>query len=348
MATGYRPNATTDFLEEWKAKREKMRAKMLGDIAASTGGCSVATGTPSLGINNKTTNSELNNNGNAGSGGSSTINCVSSYPVVRSSSSTALSRRPEDDQHQTPVGRGADPPGGNLKKTPQPEKVVGTPQSECSESGKDSPSPVTGSSKGKEKKSSGPSARKGKGQIERRKLREKRRSTGVVNIPSNESLDELEDDEGGEKERKREEALTQHNTAQNEALTPDPAAPHFFQETPRAAPGRQRSAGAPGSEEEGGGASRHRLGYGRHGRDSGAAGGSGLERRIEELEKELAKERQENARLLSAHQDKDDLIAKLKEEIDLLNRDLDDIEEENEQLKQENKTLLKVVGQLTR
>lgn len=31
-------------------------------------------------------------------------------------------------------------------------------------------------------------------------------------------------------------------------------------------------------------------------------------------------ERQENVRLLKAHQDKDDLIGKLKEEIDLLNR----------------------------
>lgn len=35
---------------------------------------------------------------------------------------------------------------------------------------------------------------------------------------------------------------------------------------------------------------------------------------------ELARERQENARLMKAHQDKDDLIGKLKEEIDLLNR----------------------------
>lgn len=31
-----------------------------------------------------------------------------------------------------------------------------------------------------------------------------------------------------------------------------------------------------------------------------------------------------------------------------ISQDLDDIEDENEQLKQENKTLLKVVGQLTR
>lgn len=35
---------------------------------------------------------------------------------------------------------------------------------------------------------------------------------------------------------------------------------------------------------------------------------------------ELARERQENDRLLKAHQDKDDLIGKLREEIDLLNR----------------------------
>lgn len=73
-----------------------------------------------------------------------------------------------------------------------------------------------------------------------------------------------------------------------------------------------------------------------------------MEKRIEELERELAKERQENARLVKMTQDKEELIGKLKEEIDLLNRDLDDIEDENEQLKQENKTLLKVVGQLTR
>lgn len=52
------------------------------------------------------------------------------------------------------------------------------------DSDKDSPSPSP--SKGKEKKNAGPSARKGKGQIEKRKLREKRRSTGVVSLPSNE------------------------------------------------------------------------------------------------------------------------------------------------------------------
>ncbi|XP_073693896.1 PRKC apoptosis WT1 regulator protein-like [Garra rufa] len=159
MATGgFKSNSATDFLEEWKAKREKMRAKMLGDIAAATG---------------RTT--ELNNNG-------SSVNCVSSsssYPVARSASSSAL-KRPEDEPKKP------EPPGENLKKTP--EKVSGVPQGESSspagvdDSDKESPT----HSKSKEKKCSGPSARKGKGQIEKRKLREKRRSTGVVSIPSNE------------------------------------------------------------------------------------------------------------------------------------------------------------------
>ncbi|KAM6984729.1 PRKC apoptosis WT1 regulator protein [Aplochiton taeniatus] len=299
MATGgFKANPTTDFLEEWKAKREKMRAKMLGDIAAATGACTgnvAANASPGTNSNtssarNAAPSTELSNNGNSEHGGSTSINSGSALPMARSSSFTAL-KRPEDDTQPTPTARGADNPGSYLKKTPQSEKLPCAAQdytpTACNDSDKDSPSP----SKGKEKKSTGPSARKGKGQIEKRKLREKRRSTGVVSIPSNESLDELEDDDGGEKERKQEEQLTQLNTEQNETMALEAEA---------------------------------------------------------DLLQELARERQENNRLLKAHQDKDDLIDKLREEIDLLNRDLDDIEDESEQLKQENKTLLKVVGQLTR
>ncbi|KAJ8402408.1 hypothetical protein AAFF_G00368970 [Aldrovandia affinis] len=281
---------------------------MLGDIAASTGGSNVTTAASCPGTNNK---------------------------------SETRSAAPHTELNNN--GNPEDPSAGKSSRYPQSEPSGDV----CNESDKESLSPVTGSSKGKEKKNSGPSARKGKGQIEKRKLREKRRSTGVVSIPSNESLDELDDDDGGEKERKKEEALTMHNTVQNETMTPDPGAPNLLQDTPRAAPGWHKSAAAPSSEEETGG-SKHRLGYGRHGREANSAGGGGLERRLEELEKELARERQENMQMLKAHQDKDELIGKLKEEIDLLNRDLDDIEDENEQLKQENKTLLKVVSQLTR
>uniref|UniRef100_A0A3Q3JHZ1 PRKC, apoptosis, WT1, regulator n=1 Tax=Monopterus albus TaxID=43700 RepID=A0A3Q3JHZ1_MONAL len=310
MATGgFKSNAATDFLEEWKAKREKMRAKMLGEIAAAS------------------TGTELPNNGNPDRSASSGNCFPSSYSVARSSSGTALKRPEEETHHFAHPPASIASPVCNLKKAPpQTEKArCASPDPRsmaCNDSDKESPSP----SKSKDKKSAGPSARKGKGQIEKRKLREKRRSTGVVSIPSNESLDELDDDDGaGEKDRREEQTLVQANTFQNEAMIADPTS---------------------GSEEEVGGNSRQR--HIRHSRDGGAAAPGSLEKRIEELEKELARERQESARLLKAHQDKDELIGKLKEEIDLLNRDLDDIEDENEQLKQENKTLLKVVGQLTR
>ncbi|XP_047659747.1 PRKC apoptosis WT1 regulator protein [Tachysurus fulvidraco] len=319
---GFKSNAATDFLEEWKAKREKMRAKMLGDIAAITSANVITTGTSSTKAPETRSVPDLNSsNGNPERSGSVPLT------VSRSASSSALTRRADEEpyvytapaQASTPVARGSDSKK-STEKLPEPGSA-----SLCPDSDLESP-------KGKEKKSSGPSARKGKGQIEKRKLREKRRSTGVVSIPSNESLDELDDDDG-DKEGKNEEELTQQNTVQNESMASDPGAGHT-QDTTRSGAGRYKS-------EEDVGGNRHRQTPARH-------GNPGLERRIEELEKELALERQENARLLKSHQDKDELIVKLKEEVDLLNRDLDDIEDENEQLKQENKTLLKVVGQLTR
>ncbi|KAB5541876.1 hypothetical protein PHYPO_G00084980 [Pangasianodon hypophthalmus] len=319
---GFKSNAATDFLEEWKAKREKMRAKMLGDIAAITSANAVTTSSSSVRAPETRSVPDLNS-----SNGNPERSSSVPHTVARSASSSALIRRADEEPHvymvpaqaSTPVARGPDAKK-STEKLPEPGSA-----SPCQDSDLESP-------KGKEKKSSGPSARKGKGQIEKRKLREKRRSTGVVSIPSNESLDELDDDDG-DKGRKNEEELTQHNTLQNESMTSDLGAGHA-QDTTRSSSGRHKS-------EDDVGGNRLRQTHARH-------GNSGLERRIEELEKELALERQENAQLLKSHQDKDELIVKLKEEIDLLNRDLDDIEDENEQLKQENKTLLKVVGQLTR
>ncbi|NXV30484.1 PAWR protein, partial [Rissa tridactyla] len=231
------------------------------------------------------------------------------------------------------------------------------------------PAAAPGSPEGEEKlaakgKSSGPSARKGKGQIEKRKLREKRRSTGVVNIPAAESLDEYEDDEAGQKERKKEDAITQQNTIQNESSSADTSGSYLLQVTLLVtsivsillsvsfALCLCSTANAPEDDAQNRYSRTDRTTYSRYSRDANSSGSSipsnALEKRIEELERELAKERQENARLMKMTQDKEELIGKLKEEIDLLNRDLDDIEDENEQLKQENKTLLKVVGQLTR
>ncbi|XP_023694420.1 PRKC apoptosis WT1 regulator protein [Paramormyrops kingsleyae] len=327
MATGgFRSNTATDFLEEWKAKREKMRAKMPGGISASTGSSIGAL----HGGSNKNETRSLTPATEAGGSAperaaatvtcaAATVTCAPCHPAVRA----AASCEP----------RAADGPPATPKKASQLEKEPGTPQADTGDNDRESPAPGGGTGKSKEKKSSGPSARKGKGQIEKRKLREKRRSTGVVSIPSNESLDELDDDDGSNKERETEEALTQHNTFQNESMSTDP------EETPRGMTARYKSTASPAADEEPGGNGKIRQGNSRH---------SGLERRVEELEKELAGEQQENSRLLAAHQEKDDLIEKLREEVDLLNRDLDELEDENEQLKQENKTLLKVVGQLTR
>ncbi|KAM4523665.1 PRKC apoptosis WT1 regulator protein [Fundulus diaphanus] len=336
MATGgFKSNVATDFLEEWKAKREKMRAKMLGDIAAASG------------VPLSPSSSSGNPDRSASAGNCRTSSSSSSSAVARSSSGGALSRA-EEEAH-LPAAPAASTPaaqGSNLKTAPpQTEKTrCASPDSNammaCNDSDKDSPSPSP--SKGKEKKNPGPSARKGKGQIEKRKLREKRRSTGVVSIPSNESLDELDDDDTGEKDRREEEVLVQANTFHNESMTADPATGYLL-ETPRAGPGRYTSPARQAMEEDAGGSSRQR-----ESRQSREAGGGSLERRVEELERELAIVLQEQSRLLKALQDKDELIEKQKEEIELLNLDLDEIEDENEQLKQENKTLLKVVGQLTR
>uniref|UniRef100_A0A3B3HGG5 PRKC, apoptosis, WT1, regulator n=1 Tax=Oryzias latipes TaxID=8090 RepID=A0A3B3HGG5_ORYLA len=295
MATGgFKPNATTDFLEEWKAKREKMRAKMLGDIAAATGANNSRHASPA---------------GDSPERGASAGNChPSPCAVVRSSSGGALRRAEEEAAHH-PVS----PESSPRKATPQADKApCASPDSSpmaCNDADKESPSP----GKGKEKKSSGPSARKGKGQIEKRKLREKRRSTGVVSIPSNESLDELDDEDVGEKDRRDEEELVQANTCQNEAMTADPTS---ITETPRSGSSRHKS--STGSEDEV--TENARQAYGRHVREGGAAGPGSLERRLHELEMELDFAFKENTKLLKVIEDKEDLIGKLKEEIDLLNR----------------------------
>lgn len=171
MATGgYRTGgggggsgSTTDFLEEWKAKREKLRAKQSPPgPAAPGGGSSDAVGKPppgALGTSAAAAANELNNNlpgGAAAPAAPGGVNCaVGPAALTRAAPGP---RRPEDE----PLAGAA--------------AASGTPPSRGDEEERDG-APEKG-------KSSGPSARKGKGQIEKRKLREKRRSTGVVNIPA--------------------------------------------------------------------------------------------------------------------------------------------------------------------
>uniref|UniRef100_A0A8B9RUV7 Pro-apoptotic WT1 regulator n=2 Tax=Accipiter nisus TaxID=211598 RepID=A0A8B9RUV7_9AVES len=316
MATGgYRSagGSTTDFLEEWKAKREKMRAKQAPTApGAAAGGESRPAG--------GACSAELNNNLPPGgpaappdrpappAGGA--VNCVS-----LAAAAAALGRAAPGKEPPPPAlagGRGAEPAA-----KPPPAAAA-------------SASAAPGSPEGEEKlaakgKSSGPSARKGKGQIEKRKLREKRRSTGVVNIPAAESLDEYEDDEAGQKERKKEDAITQQNTIQNETSSGDTPGSYLLQDSSRMVSSRYKStANAPEDDAPNRYSRTDRTTYSRYSRDANPSGSSvpsnALEKRIEELERELAKERQENARLMKMTQDKEELIGKLKEEIDLLNR----------------------------
>ncbi|XP_063111268.1 PRKC apoptosis WT1 regulator protein [Cavia porcellus] len=341
MATGgYRASSslsgsTTDFLEEWKAKREKMRAKQNPPGPAAAGGASSDAATKSpAGALGASAPPELHSSLPGGAAapaapGPGGVNCtVGPAALTRAG---PVPRRPEDET-PAPAAAAAAASGAPLAPGDE-EEPDGAPE------------------KGR---SSGPSARKGKGQIEKRKLREKRRSTGVVNIPAAECLDEYEDDEAGQKERKREDAITQQNTMQNEAVSLlDVSSSYLPQESSRTVSGRYKSTTTASEDDVSNRFPRtDRGGFGRYNRDTNIASNlvssSTLEKKIEDLEKEVVRERQENLRLVRLMQDKEEMIGKLKEEIDLLSRDLDDIEDENEQLKQENKTLLKVVGQLTR
>ncbi|XP_040199868.1 PRKC apoptosis WT1 regulator protein isoform X2 [Rana temporaria] len=333
---GYRAHTpssshTTDFLEEWKAKREKMRAKMHAAEMATAG-------TAGATDNGSKISSEMNNNNNSSS--SSNISNSNSQAPALITKVPAMSRTVEEQQVTAVVAQ------PKTALAPLQDGITG----ETTQEEPPPPASQESSSKAKDKgKSCGPSARKGKGQIEKRKLREKRRSTGVVNIPSAESPDEF-DDEAGQKERKKEAAVTLQNTAQNESFSIEPA--EWQTESTRTVPNRYKSTNnTPDDDSLNRYPHTDRTTCGRYSRDPNSVNsvqGNSLEKKIEELERELAKERYENVRLVKLMQDKEELILKMKEEIDLLNRDLDDIEDENKQLKQENKTLLKVVGQLTR
>ncbi|XP_031795358.1 PRKC apoptosis WT1 regulator protein isoform X1 [Sarcophilus harrisii] len=374
---GTTSTTTADFLEEWKAKREKMRAKhnpqgqiMVpsgvgggGGGVGNEGGVSKplagALGAPPASASPATPANEFNNNrppsapapANLAPGG---VNHTLTSSVPAPARVSPDPRKTEEELPTTSAAGGA--PGAPPMSHTAPSGSRASPDLGAQPSSGDREDRDNAKEKGK---SSGPSARKSKGQIEKRKLREKRRSTGVVNIPATEGLDEYEDDEEGQKERKREDIITQQNTKQNEAATSDPGGSSLLQETSKSPSSRHKRLSWYFSIEEKRCAnitpeddfsSRHARTEKKGSRHSKELRTSPnlLEKKIEELEKEVVKEKQENQKLQKMIQDKEDVIGRLKEEIDLLNRDLDDTEDENEQLKQENKTLLKVVGQLTR
>ena len=64
-------------------------------------------------------------------------------------------------------------------------------------------------------------------------------SSSIILLFLSQSLDELDDDDAGEKDRREEEELVQANTFQNEAMTADPATGHLMVRGDRRA-GRRR------------------------------------------------------------------------------------------------------------
>lgn len=65
------------------------------------------------------------------------------------------------------------------------------------------------------------------------------------------------------------------------------------------------------------------------------------------LEKELEQQKEENRRLQRIIEDKDKRIAELERDMGLMNKDLEDFEEENQKLHIENQALIRAVGQLS-
>lgn len=164
MATGgYRPGvgggggSTTDFLEEWKAKREKLRAKQSPPgPAGSDAAAKPQPGAP--GAVGAAAASELHGNVAGGAAAPAAPGGVNGGVGPAAPTRAAPGPRRPDDE---PLAGAA---------------AAGAPQARGDDGERDGAP--------EKSKSSGPSARKGKGQIEKRKLREKRRSTGVVNIPA--------------------------------------------------------------------------------------------------------------------------------------------------------------------
>lgn len=134
-------------------------------------------GTAGATDNGSKISSEMNNNNNSSSSNISNSNSQAPALVTKV---PAMSRTVEEQQVTAVVAQ------PKTALAPLQDGVTGGTTQE------EPPPPASqeSSSKAKDKgKSFGPSARKGKGQIEKRKLREKRRSTGVVNLPSAEVSD---------------------------------------------------------------------------------------------------------------------------------------------------------------
>nr|XP_033784691.1 PRKC apoptosis WT1 regulator protein-like [Geotrypetes seraphini] len=71
------------------------------------------------------------------------------------------------------------------------------------------------------------------------------------------------------------------------------------------------------------------------------------ERKLDQLQKAVNGEKKEKQRLTQQMREREEVMHKLQLEIGSMKQDLDDAKDKNQRLREENQTLLKVVGQLT-
>ncbi|KAG2463043.1 PAWR protein, partial [Polypterus senegalus] len=270
-----------DFLEEWKAKREKLRMRSLPAVPST-----------------------IQPNDSQSSG-------------VRGETLRPASAQ----QHVSPNEHRSQ--GNNTPKSGSDECSLGNVSQSRTESSEKAVSPSP-SSKEKSGSSGSSSYRKNKTQVEKRKLREKRRSTGVVNLSLRfESSDEDKDVADREKQPSSPDLLKLPSTVEVSNGNTNLEAQSPVNRTLNS--------------------SQNRLSP--EGEDAGYK--TELEKNLHELEKEINGEKRSNQRLRKQLQEKEDLVQKLQAEIGLMNKDMDSLEDENQQLREENKTLLRVVNQLT-
>ncbi|XP_028648100.2 PRKC apoptosis WT1 regulator protein-like [Erpetoichthys calabaricus] len=281
-----------DFLEEWKAKREKLRMRSLPAVPSTT---------------------QPNDSQCSGVRGE----------ALRPASA---------QQHVSPNEHRSQ--GSNTPKSGNDERGLGNVSQSRTESSEKAVSPSP-SSKEKSGSLGSLSYRKNKTQVEKRKLREKRRSTGVVNLSLRfESSDEDKDVVDREKQPSSPDLLKLPSTVEDGT---------------RVSLNKQkRCTGNANLEDQSPvnrtlNSSQNRLSP--EGEDAGYK--TELEKNLHELEKEIIGEKRSNQRLKKQLQEKEDLVQKLQAEIGLMNKDMDSLEDENQQLREENKTLLRVVNQLT-
>ncbi|XP_078539843.1 PRKC apoptosis WT1 regulator protein-like [Lissotriton helveticus] len=318
------------FLEEWKAKRERMRLK------SSSSSCS----------------------------GASEVHSPGPYSPKESKSPMSPKSPQNPVQAQSVTLQKALDPGHRGKIVAEPSQV-GLFSGEMDNLRNESQA-----SHGKEKRGSG--QRKTRTQIEKRKLREKRRPTGVVNI----SLESFQDDEDvADQEpvcfRQVQESSTSRRTSENQvcacvsasvAIGPGPG----FNSPPRRGkiPEKKEITRTPYSRQKSGSAgSVHapliKKSSGNHPKfsslqDKECSSGTKsdynstkLEKKMNELQQAVSGKKMENQKLKQQQQEKDGSIQKLRLQRISLKEDLDGAKDENRRLKEEHQTLLRVVGQLS-